>query len=66
MDERRPLTRDQLGRSAGTVGMHPDEQPNNDVNKHELGTFLIIPDDHTTQDSYPHMRAQDRVDDDHQ
>ncbi|MHB8600945.1 MAG: endopeptidase La [Ktedonobacteraceae bacterium] len=65
VDERRPLTRDQFGRSAGTMGIHPDEQPDNAVNEHDLGTFLIIPDDHTTQDSYPHMRAQDREDGDH-
>ena len=65
VDERHPFSRDQLGRSAGTVGMHPDEQSGNDSNEYERETFLIIPDDHNTQDSYPQMRAQDREDDDH-
>ncbi|HLX40748.1 MAG TPA: endopeptidase La, partial [Ktedonobacteraceae bacterium] len=61
MDERRPLTREHLGRSAGNtanIGINSDAQPDNDGNEHEMGTFLIIPDDHT-QDSYPHLRAQE-------
>ncbi len=59
MDERHPLTRDQLGRSAGILDMNTDEQHDNNGNEYEPGPLLIIPDDHNTLDSYPQMRAQD-------
>jgi len=58
VDERLPLTRDQRGRHSDITGIPADEQPSSDVDEHESGTFLIIPDDSSTQDSYPQMRVQ--------
>ena len=58
VDERLPLTRDQRERHSGITGVPEDELPGGDVDEHKSGTFLIIPDDSGTHDSYPYLRVQ--------
>ena len=61
VDERRPIA----GRRSATTGINgisPDEQPDNTDNEYEPGTFLILPDEHSAHDSYPHMHAKDSDD----
>ena len=61
MDERRPIA----GRRSATTGINgltSDEQQDNTDNEYEPGTFLILPDEHSTHDSYPHMHAKESDD----